>query len=102
MKKIIFIYLFIYLLSCKTTTGYYHGYVLDKRNKPITKVKVSECNKIPLSTVTDTTGYFRLYMKPNSVSKLIFQKKGYQTDTVRTFHTFERRTFKRFLNSRSL
>ncbi|MCF6350466.1 MAG: carboxypeptidase-like regulatory domain-containing protein [Flavobacteriaceae bacterium] len=84
MKKIIFIYLFIYLSSCKTTTGYYHGYVLDKKTNPISNVKVSEYHKIHLSTITDSTGYFRLYHSPNFVSNLIFYKEGYQTDTIQT------------------
>ena len=84
MKKTVISCLLLALYSCNDQPKYYHGYVLDRKMKPISNVKVIENNKIPLSTITDSTGYFRLNKNPDWLSNLIFLKEGYITDTVRT------------------
>ncbi|MDO6809881.1 hypothetical protein Q4603_14740 [Zobellia galactanivorans] len=57
-----------------------------------------EDNKMPSSTTTDKTGYFKLLKSPNSVSKLIFLAEGYQIDTTRTVWNRYDGAGKRFLN----
>lgn len=100
MKKILFISLFISLSNCKTETktGYYHGYILNKMNKPIANVRVNEYNRVPLMTITDSTGYFKLYHSPISISNLIFKKEGYQVDTIQTRWNRYSGSGQRFLN----
>jgi len=99
MKNLIVLFSLFLFISCgKKTINYYHGYVLNKKNEPIVNVKVEENNKVPLSTVTDSTGYFMLYKSPDWVSQLIFKKKGYKTDTVQTVWNRYSGSGKRFLN----
>lgn len=85
MKKIlVLILLFTFNYGCFNKKQYYHGYVLDDKKRPIENVKVMEDNIYPFSTVTDSSGYFRLYKRPDLLSNLIFLKKGYLTDTIKT------------------
>ena len=88
MKKIVIVSILLALcFSCNNQATYYHGYVLDDEMKPIYNVKVIEDSGAPLSTITDSTGYFRLYKNPDWLSNLIFLKEGYVTDTIRTVWT---------------
>jgi len=83
--KILLIFLFTTLSNCqKPTTNYYHGYVLDTRNNPVSNVIVSEYNRRPMMTVTDSLGYFKLYHNPIFISNLSFKKNGYKTAYIIT------------------
>lgn len=97
MKNILFIFLFIFLSNCKSI-DYYHGYVLDDKYNPVSYVNVKEDNKNPLSTITDSTGYFRLSKTPDLVSKLIFEADGFEIDTIQTVWNRYDGSGKRFLS----
>ena len=84
--KNLFIYLFIYLfiISCKKNTTYYHGVVVDENYKPISNVIIKEIFKNSQSEISDRNGYFKLHKTPNVISDLVFSKRGYIKDTVST------------------
>lgn len=84
MKKIItYTYLFILILSCNKKQTYYHGLILDENQIPISNVTIKENNGLQ-STISNKDGYFKLYRNPDIIYNLIFSKKGYQTEKIKT------------------
>lgn len=86
MKTIkLFLILPLLFLSCKSTEkNFYHGVVIDEEGKPIENVVVKEDFKYPQSTVTEDNGFFQLFKSPFVGGKVIFLKKGFINDTIRT------------------
>ncbi|MFL0067037.1 hypothetical protein V3A08_15360 [Tenacibaculum maritimum] len=88
MKYITYIYLLICFLSCKEKeVDYYHGVVVDNNLVPISNVMVKTDYSDSIFTKTKKTGYFKLLRTPNKYGSIIFSKKGYKTDTIRTVST---------------
>ena len=83
--------------------NYFNGIVLDEKNKPIENVKVTvfsisfdngkiEKDSIVITTFTNNKGYFgknstKINYKDLEIHPkiLVFQKKGYKTDTIDTY-----------------
>lgn len=66
--------------SCITKPKFYRGYVFyDKKPLANVIVKKENCNNL---TLTDSTGFFKLPKKSNSIRSLIFTKNGFVTDTI--------------------
>lgn len=84
MKYIAYIYLLICFLSCDKELDYYHGVVVDSNLVPISNVTVKTDYSDAIFTETKKTGYFKLSREPNKYGSIIFSKKGYKTDTIRT------------------
>jgi len=87
MRKPLFIFFMALVLSCKEKSSFYHGVVVNENNLPIPNVTVKKMNQRPLSTITDSTGYFILYKNPDWLFDLSFSKEGYKTKIVRTVWT---------------
>ncbi|WP_101690322.1 carboxypeptidase-like regulatory domain-containing protein [Dysgonomonas massiliensis] len=73
-------------ISCKNSKlrDHYSGFVVDEAGAPISGVLVREYFSIENSDTTDNLGYFKIKRIDNTLEDLIFSKKGYRTDTVRT------------------
>lgn len=86
MKKLLVIIFFI-TISCKEKlSDNYRGYVFNLKKESLHNVKVYEQRDSTKYTYTDENGYFLL--PPRSltfVDDLIFEKKGYITDTVNSY-----------------
>jgi len=100
ISKIFLLIIFITISNCDKdkTTNYYHGYVFDIKNNPLANVIVSEYNKVPMMTVTDSTGYFKLYHNPIFISNLTFKKEGYKTAYILTSWHRYNGSGQRFIN----
>lgn len=68
-------------ISCSTKPAFYKGYVYYD-NKPLKNVTVKKMYDDESFTKTDSTGYFILQKRPNTLRSLIFEKKGFITDTI--------------------
>ncbi len=98
MKKFILILIF-FTISCKPSENY-HGITVNEKKQPLTDVRVTEDNIGKKYVLTDSTGYFRLEKNPNTVSRLIFEKNGFETDTVQTVWNRYNTSGKRFLSKK--
>ena len=84
MKKIFIILIYIIVLSCNSKKEFYTGYVYDfDSEKPLQNVKVIELESNH-ETTTNEKGYFSMKKLENVSSSLIFEKEGYQKDTIRS------------------
>ncbi len=84
MKKIFIILIYIIVLSCNSKKEFYTGYVYDfDTEKPLQNVKVIELESNH-ETTTNEKGYFSMKKLENVSSSLIFEKEGYQKDTIRS------------------
>lgn len=82
MKLIIkskFIFIIVLFCSCGNNDKF-NGHVYDYDNdKPIENVAINiNGNKVQ----TDSTGYFCIKVKSNSLCKMILKKEGYLTKTI--------------------
>ncbi len=88
MKKLIIIgVVCIAMLSCNKVNNYYAGYIADGQGQPIRNVLVREYTLNGRSTFTDEKGFFKLDRDPSIICNLIFEKEGYEGDTIRTFNS---------------
>ena len=102
MKKTIYIFIFIIIVSCKKKINYYHGVVVDESFMPVANVIVKEVFRYPQFAISKENGYFKLDRSTNVVSDLIFTKKGYIADTVKTvLDQYGEKIEYRFLNKKS-
>ncbi|OAB81687.1 carboxypeptidase regulatory-like domain-containing protein [Cochleicola gelatinilyticus] len=99
MKKFLIICVIISSFGCKSVE-YYHGVTVDETNQPLRDVKVIEDNVERKFVFTDSSGYFILTKNPNTVSRLVFEKSGFITDTVQTVWNRYDGAGKRFLNKK--
>ncbi len=84
MKILISLSLIICLFSCKEKPTHYQGVVVDQNSQPLSNVKISLRDEANIFANTNNNGYFKLKKDPDLLSDLIFSKKGYKIDTVRT------------------
>ena len=83
-----FIFLILIPLACgQKSTNYYQGLVLDENEIPIENVQVFEVYGKENKAKTDKKGYFRLQRNSELLTSLIFQKEGFNTDTVPVYWT---------------
>ena len=82
MNKLFYLMLIVLVSACGYSQMYYQGYVYNARG-PLNNVKVKEADNSN-STVTDSMGYFKLNKNPDVIKSLIFIKKGYKVDTIKT------------------
>ncbi|MFX0558080.1 carboxypeptidase-like regulatory domain-containing protein [Maribacter sp. CXY002] len=81
----IFFALVFTLLACgQKPNNFYQGVVLDKNDRPIENVKVFEEFGTENMIRTDTRGYFLLDSSNDRLTRLVFVKEGYKTDTIPT------------------
>lgn len=81
MKKSIQLLILILSISCKKSQNNFQGYVCNGKN-PIKDVEVIESGSRNM-TKTDKKGFFKLKRNAQDfIPDLIFQKKGFETDTV--------------------
>lgn len=81
---------------------YCHGIVLDEKLQPIKNVKVCDISRHQTIS-TSISGYFKLEIDSiTSPEPLIFNKKGYQIDTVNVVDIMPRseNIFYRFMNKK--
>jgi len=98
MRFVTFLLLVFLIIGCKSKQSFYHGYVFHGIS-PLEGVEVKDDLRIQKSVFTDSIGYFKLVKDKDIVSNLIFMKKGYVTDTVKTVWIQSgERGMKRFLN----
>ncbi len=99
-KKIAIVVLLIFA-SCKSKSNFYQGFAFYN-NKPVSNVVIKEENATAKSVKTDNKGYFKLIKDPCCISKLIFIKEGFKTDTIRTIYPQNgERIQYRFLNKKN-
>ncbi|MBL3657557.1 carboxypeptidase-like regulatory domain-containing protein [Fulvivirga sediminis] len=102
ITKLIIIVL-ITATSCEQKlSDHYRGYVFNYNNEPLSGVKVSVDGFPSKYTHTNKKGYFSLKRRSSTfVDDLIFEKNGYNTDTVYSFFANRRRDKTHFLEQRS-
>lgn len=73
-------------ISCKNSKlrDHYSGFIVDEAGVPISGVLVREYFSVENSDTTDNLGYFKIKRTDDTLDDLIFSKKGYRTDTVKT------------------
>lgn len=84
MRILILISLMICLFSCEESPKHYHGIIVDQNLKPLSNVKIKLENNPIVFTSSNKDGFFKLKKDPDLLSNLIFSKKGYKIDTVKT------------------
>jgi len=77
------------LFGCNNANDHYAGYVVDEAGQPLQGAMVREYSSDGRNIVTDNKGFFKLEREKGIICNLIFEKKGYKSDTVLTFRIID-------------
>ncbi|HZH73436.1 MAG TPA: hypothetical protein VFD91_13145 [Mariniphaga sp.] len=81
--------LFLSLTKCNSSISYYEGHICNLKREPMSGLEVYQReDSLNISGLTDTTGFFKIKKKENSIATYLMVKKGNEIlDSIRIVGT---------------